>query len=111
MARHPLASARPHQARTVIVAAAHLPAALLTAGETPAIAGASWKDSFLTVPQASNPVWTDIFTGARKEANAGRLALADLLSDLPVAVLAGEEVMERRGAGRPSRQGGPAAAQ
>ena len=111
MARHALAFARRHQGRTVIVAAAHLPAALLTAGETPAIAGASWKDSFLTVPQASSPVWTDIFTGARKEANAGRLALADLLSDLPVAVLAGEEVMERRGAGRPSRQGGPAAAQ
>lgn len=104
MAGHALAFARRHQDRTVIVAAAHLPAALLAAGEIPTIPPAAWKDSFLVLPAASGPVWADIFTGARKEASGGRLALADLLSDLPVAVLAGAEAMERRGAGKPVRQ-------
>jgi maltooligosyltrehalose synthase len=74
---------RRHQGTTLLVAALRLPAR----GPQPGAGG--WDDTVLLLPQAVAE-WRDVLSGnrlLRPDGDAGKLALAMLLGERPVAVL------------------------
>jgi (1->4)-alpha-D-glucan 1-alpha-D-glucosylmutase len=48
-----------------------------------------WGDTFLTLPAGAPGVWSDALSSATHQVEAGRLRVADLFRDLPVALLKG----------------------
>jgi maltooligosyltrehalose synthase len=49
--------------------------------------GTCWKDTALSLPQASFGGWREVFTGREHAGEAGAIPLVDLFADLPFAVL------------------------
>ena len=73
-----LAFARSEDGRArAVTVATRLPDALARYG--------GWGDHVLTLPESASGTWTDVLTGRTHEAGAARLA--DVLADLPVALL------------------------
>ncbi len=82
-ADHVVAFLRRHQGTTLLVAALRLPAR----GPQPGAGG--WDDTVLLLPQAV-AAWRDVLSGnrlLRPDGDAGKLSLAMLLGERPVAVL------------------------
>lgn len=48
-----------------------------------------WEDTSLTLPNQAPASYIEMFTGARLHSNSGRLLVSEVLSDFPVALLAG----------------------
>ncbi len=73
--------------RMLVVVPVHV-ADLLEGADRPMIEPARWADTEVLMPPgtASN-AWLDVMTGRRRKTSARRLRVAELLSDLPVAVL------------------------
>ncbi len=63
-------------------------ATLLEGSESPQIDPSRWGDTAVLLPPgtASN-AWFDVTTGRRRKSVSRRLKVADLLAELPVAVL------------------------
>ena len=73
--------------RMVVVVTVHA-AALLEGRDLPLVDVGRWEDTEVLLPPgtASN-AWFDVVTGVRRKSASRRLKVADLLSELPVAVL------------------------
>ncbi len=87
--RHVCAFARVWEGQRVIVVAPVLLAGLTRATPVPPMGREVWGETSLHLPGAAGETFRDIFTGATIQAHAsdGRLGLADLLADFPVAAL------------------------
>jgi (1->4)-alpha-D-glucan 1-alpha-D-glucosylmutase len=86
-ARHAVAFARHHQGEHCVVVSGRLFASLgLEAGSLP-VGEAVWRDT--TVALAGDPAarYRDVLTGRAIEVRDGRLAVRDVLTDFPVALL------------------------
>ncbi|MBN8898002.1 MAG: malto-oligosyltrehalose synthase [Rhodospirillales bacterium] len=83
-AEHVVAFLREHAGQRVLVLAPRLPAALLD-GESLRIPPDAWQGTGVAVPAGR---WTNRLTGAPLVANGGSIPVADLLRELPVALLA-----------------------
>ena len=81
-AAHVLAFARRHKGTTVIVAISRLSAPLLEGATLPLPPASAWKDTALTLPGIG---FADVLSGRRLSAR--RTGIAELFSDLPVALL------------------------
>jgi maltooligosyltrehalose synthase len=77
-----------HEGPPVLIAVARLTAGLVDAPSWPI--GALWGDGALLLPEQAGTRWRDGWTGAELLAQDGRLALAEVFADLPVAILVGE---------------------
>ncbi len=91
-AAHVLAFSRSHRGRSVIVVVTRLPAALMGNSALPLVPPEEWRGTELVVPRPGGEHrWRDALTGAVLGAPGGqagdRLALTDILSRLPVALL------------------------
>ena len=60
---------------------------LLGSNTLPHIPAAAWRDTTVQLPSHGQGAWIDVLTGKRYEAKDGKLALSELLSVLPVALL------------------------
>ncbi len=73
--------------RIVVVVAVHV-AALLEGRDVPHVDPARWDDTTVQLPPGSaSAAWRDAITCRRHRSSARRLRVADVLEDLPVAVL------------------------
>lgn len=91
--RHALSYFRGESAagQGAITVIARAPAALLGGREEPRFGTAVWRDTTLSVPpDLPAEGWVEAFTGKRFTVEDGKLALSDLLSDVPVALLVRE---------------------
>ena len=86
--RHALAYARRHGGRWVVVAVGRLFASMGLAVGRPPI-GDIWDATWIELPADAPATWTEALTGARRTVREGRLALAELFADAPVAILIG----------------------
>ena len=88
LAAHVLAFARVHRDGAVIAVATRLPAALLRDSPLPLVPPAEWGGTELVLPRVvGEHRWRDALSGAVLGASGDRLAVADVLSRLPVALL------------------------
>jgi (1->4)-alpha-D-glucan 1-alpha-D-glucosylmutase len=88
LAGHVLAFARMHRDGVVIGVATRLPAALLRDTPLPLVPPAEWGGTELVLPRViEKHRWRDALSGAVLGASGDRLAMADILSRLPVALL------------------------
>ena len=73
--------------RMVVVAPVRV-ASLLDGADRPIVEPSRWQDTEVVLPPgtASN-AWFDVMTGTRRRSSSRRLRVAELLTDLPVAVL------------------------
>jgi maltooligosyltrehalose synthase len=87
-AEHVLAFMRRNGPERVLVVVPLHAAVLLEGMDRPAIDASRWGDTAIRLPPgtASN-AWIDVMTGQRRKSASRRLRVADLLADLPVAVL------------------------
>jgi (1->4)-alpha-D-glucan 1-alpha-D-glucosylmutase len=73
--------------RTIVAVAPRLFARLAEEGDAP-LGRRAWGDAKLQIPDGA---YTNVLTGERLDARAGVVALADLLSEFPVALLGRDE--------------------
>ncbi len=83
-AGHLLAFARRRGEAQLVCAVPRFPARL--AAGFP-LAARTWRDTVVALPEGAPSGWTDVFTGATVDAEAGALRAADLFRALPVALL------------------------
>jgi (1->4)-alpha-D-glucan 1-alpha-D-glucosylmutase len=81
-----IAFLRRYRDRYAITVATRMPAHIV-ASAMPAISRETWKDTALVLPKDLPATWLDVFTENRKEGGSNRLHMADVLRDLPVALL------------------------
>ncbi|NUA28276.1 malto-oligosyltrehalose synthase [Cupriavidus basilensis] len=86
LAAHALAFMRRRGQEQALVVGTRL-AARLAESDRPILAPAQWRDTVLRVGHADDSHWVDVLTSRPLDARAGRLALADVLEMLPVALL------------------------
>lgn len=84
---HAIAFTRESGDERVLVVATLRASHLLDAAGPPRVAPARWEDTRLAPPPGTDAGWVDVLTGRRRAAADGGLALAELLEELPVAVL------------------------
>ena len=84
---HAIAFARESGNERVLVVATLRASHLLDAAGPPRVPPARWEDTRLAPPPDTDAGWVDVLTGRRRTAAGGGLALAELLAELPVAVL------------------------
>lgn len=83
---HAIAFAREAGDARVLVVATLRASHLLDAAGLPRVPPARWEDTRLAPPPGADGGWLDVLTGRRRAPDGG-LVLAELLEDLPVAVL------------------------
>jgi (1->4)-alpha-D-glucan 1-alpha-D-glucosylmutase len=88
MAEHAIAFMRRFENRAVLVIVSRLAGALLEAGSGPRVAVQAWKETRVALPEEAGVGWKDAITDKQVEAVMTRLPLAEVLSLVPVAVLA-----------------------
>jgi (1->4)-alpha-D-glucan 1-alpha-D-glucosylmutase len=87
-ANHVVAFARRFGTTEVLVVAPRLVASLIGAGESAPVGAQIWQDTSLLVPcGGESKTYTNLFTGDEVEvAQAGKIAVAEMLSKFPVAL-------------------------
>jgi (1->4)-alpha-D-glucan 1-alpha-D-glucosylmutase len=85
-AKNAIAFLRRYRDSAAIIVATRFPAHMVQE-ERPAVASARWKDTAVVLPDGLATIWTDIFTGVCPACRSDRLALAEVLNVLPVALL------------------------
>lgn len=83
---HVLAFSREHGGERVVVIVARWLARLTQADASRSLATA-WDDAELQLGPPTSSPWMELFSGASVGANSGTIRVADVLRDLPVAVL------------------------
>jgi len=87
-AGHAVGFARVGEGSAVLAVVPRLPAALLGEASLPLVPGAAWGDTHLRLPPRLAALeWRDALTGAALRGRGGRLPVAALLGQLPVALL------------------------
>ena len=86
-ADHVLALMREHEGKAVITVTPRLVRRLLGDETQLAIPPAAWGDTALALPQQGDKEWVDVLTGKRWQTKQGQLAVGELLSVLPIALL------------------------
>ena len=85
---HAVAFARVHEGRAMVTVATRLAARLDGLIEAPLVTRSSWQGTAVILPRnLTGRRITDILGGPGFAGNSGRLALADVLGELPVALL------------------------
>jgi (1->4)-alpha-D-glucan 1-alpha-D-glucosylmutase len=87
LGEHVFAFLRRHEGHSALVAVTRLPASLADGHGRLALGTATWQDARLTLPEGSATTWHDVLTGRSLHVESGGLKLADVLGELPVAVL------------------------
>lgn len=87
---HVLAFAREHSGKRIVVIVARWLARLTQADPSRPLA-AVWGNLQLQLEPTGSSKWTELFSNAAIKANAGAVLVADVLRDLPVAVLVSAE--------------------
>lgn len=87
LASHIVGFARRLPDRSAIVVVPHLPVHILAQDGSPIVPAARWQDTALLCPWAADSAWKDIYTGMTVRVTDGKLMLAEVLAQLPVAVL------------------------
>ncbi len=82
-----LAFAREHEGKSMMTITSRLTHELLGGEASPLVPASAWSDTMVQLPGPDKGAWIDVLTGRRHEAKDGKLALSDLLSVLPVALL------------------------
>jgi (1->4)-alpha-D-glucan 1-alpha-D-glucosylmutase len=90
LAAHVLAFARVHRDGVVLSVTTRLPAGLLGDTQLPTVAKVDWGGTELVLPRVvGESRWRNALTGAVPGLSGDRLALSDVFSQLPVALLEG----------------------
>jgi (1->4)-alpha-D-glucan 1-alpha-D-glucosylmutase len=84
--RNVVSFARKNESGSVIVVAARF-FTTLAANSHPPLGGDAWADTFLALPSELSCCYRDVFTGRPIRSESARLRLAEVLGDLPVALL------------------------
>ena len=88
LADHVLAYARVHEGRTAIAMCTRLAAKLPGVADAPLVAPSAWQGTALVLPRSlMNRRWSDVLTDGGEGTTGGRLAVADALATLPLALL------------------------
>jgi (1->4)-alpha-D-glucan 1-alpha-D-glucosylmutase len=87
LGKHLFAFARSKGAKFVVVVVPRFVVSLLESSLSWSKVG--WKDTSITLPAEASADCVEMFTGARLHPNSGRLLVNEVLSDFPVALLAG----------------------
>jgi (1->4)-alpha-D-glucan 1-alpha-D-glucosylmutase len=88
LADHAVAFARAHEGRAMVTIVTRLAARLDGLIEAPLVTRSSWQETSVILPRnLTGRRMTDILGGSGFSGNSGRPRLADLLSQLPVALL------------------------
>lgn len=84
---HVVAYARTHDNRLCVTVGTRLLHTLVHGDVTALFRPGCWGDTRVALPAGAGEVWCDWLTGRRIQATQGHLALSEVLSDLPTAVL------------------------
>lgn len=92
-AAHIVAFLRRYQGCDLLVVTTRLAAGLLPESALPLVKADAWKDTFVMLPALCGGEWSDVFTQRKFGCGTNGIKVADILCDLPVALLLRDKIL------------------